>query len=186
VSPEEERMFDLGAEHHKLSDKLSNIRKDNVVIPKRWIWSKDGNAYDFEEMQEEFNFQIKKLKEKPMLTDRQRELFQQDKHILVETIITLEDSLLVAMENVKFLENEMLLNTESLKAELEEERRCRAAAEQANIIAQEEIDGTKEPVKLKNDVGFDEKVLRAIGKYQESEVAKDAKEIKEEGEDGTL
>ena len=121
-----------------------------------------------------------------MLNDRQKELFQEDKRILVDTIITLEDSLLQAVEKVKFLENEMLLNTEALKTELEEERRCRAAAEQANIIAQEEIDGTKEPVKLKDGMGFDEKVLRAIGKYQQSEVAKDTKKIKEEGENGTL
>jgi hypothetical protein len=178
--------FNKDAILHKCQDELDNIRKDNIVIPKRWFWKEGNKVYDFDDMVEEFNHQIKKLKEKPMLNDRQRELFQEDKRILVDTIITLEDSLLQAVEKVKFLENEMLLNTEALKTELEEERRCRAAAEQANIIAQEEIDGTKEPVKLKDDMGFDEKVLRAIGKYQQSEVAKDAKEIKEEGENGTL
>ena len=39
------------------------------------------------------------------LTDRQKELFQEDKHTLVDTIIILENKLLKAVEKIGFLNN---------------------------------------------------------------------------------
>ena len=135
------------------------------------------------------------------LTDREKQLFHEDKHTLVSTIIILEDKLLKAVDKIKFQENELQL----CKEEVEEERRARCAAEGAHIKAQQEIDGDIKPLKLtkiqekgienmaktivsgtdevheaeEEDVSFDEKVLRAIGKYEKSN-------IKEEGEDGRL
>ena len=46
------------------------------------------------------------------LTERQRELFHQDKHTLVDMITILEHKLKKAEEDVKFTKNEMLLNEE--------------------------------------------------------------------------
>ena len=102
------------------------------------------------------------------LTDKQKQLFQEDKYVLVDTIIILEHKL-------KGLNNEL----ELCKEEIETERQARCAAEGAHIKAQQEIDGDVKPMKLKDKVGFDEKVLRAIGKYEKSTV-------KEEGENGQL
>ena len=104
------------------------------------------------------------------LTDRQKELFQEDKHTLVDTIIILENKLLKAVEKIGFLNNEMLLTTETLKAELETERQARVAAEGAHIISQQELDGDVEPIKMTEEesLSFDDKVLRAIGKYEKS------------------
>ena len=53
------------------------------------------------------------------LTDKQKELFQLDKYILVDTIIILENKL-------QSLRNEMLLNSEAAKAKRAEKQ---AAAE---------------------------------------------------------
>ncbi len=61
------------------------------------------------------------------LTDRQRELLQEDKCTLVDTIIVTEHKLEQAVEEIQFLNNEMLL------------------CQEANIAAQQELDGDKEP-----------------------------------------
>lgn len=125
MSPEEERTFDMGAELHRLSDKIDNIYKNNIVIPKKVLWRKDGESYDYQEMRNEFEYQVKYLKENPMLTERQKRLFQEDKHTLIDMIISLE-------EDVQFLKNEMLL-----------EKETRLKAEKAHVKAQEEIDMQK-------------------------------------------
>jgi len=109
------------------------------------------------------------------LTDKQKQLFQEDKYVLVDTIILLENKLKEIRKVVKYQQNEL----ELCKEEIEEERQARCAAEGAHIKAQEEIDGTEKPVKLEDNLSFDEKVLRAIGKYEEET-------IKEEGENGQL
>ena len=122
------------------------------------------------------------------LTDRQRQLFQEDKHILIDTIIILEDKLLRAIEEIKHLNNEMLLDVESLSKkaeelanELETERICRVKAEQAHIKAQEEIDVINKD--NSSDLDSDEfrhKLDTMIRKYYDS-----IKEC-EEGENGVL
>ena len=136
------------------------------------------------------------------LTDKQKQLFQEDKYVLVDTIILLENKLKEVRKVVKYQQNELELCQE----EIETERQARCAAEGAHIKAQEEIDGTEKPVKLtkiqekgienmaktivsgtdeiheaeeEDRLGFDEKVLRAIGKYEKET-------IKEEGENGVL
>ena len=147
------------------------------------------------------------------LTDKQKQLFQEDKYVLVDTIILLENKLKEVRKVVKYQQNELELCQE----EIEAERQARCAAEGAHIKAQEEIDGTEKPVKLtkiqekgienmaktivsgtdeiheaeakdeideadsflEDRLSFDEKVLRAIGKYEK-------KTIKEEGENGVL
>jgi len=81
-----------------------------------------------------------------MLTDKQKKLFQEDKYVLVDTIIILEEKLNKCVEDIKFQQNEMLLSVVGLKSELEEERQARCNAEQAHITAQEEIDGKKDPI----------------------------------------
>ena len=125
------------------------------------------------------------------LTDKQKELFQEDKYVLVDTIIILESKLKKLVGDLQFTENEMFLTIESLKSELETERQARVAAEGAYITSQQEIDGTLKAVELspeqKEDMmtnieeskdGYNEKVLRAIGKWEKKAV--------EEGENGTL
>ena len=109
------------------------------------------------------------------LTDKQKKLFQEDKYVLVDTITLLENKLEEVRKVVKYQQNEL----ELCKEEIEAERQARCAAEGAHIKAQEEIDGTEKPVKLEDNLSFDEKVLRAIGKYEEETV-------KEEGENGVL
>ena len=109
------------------------------------------------------------------LTDKQKQLFQEDKYVLVDTIILLENKLKEVRKVVKYQQNEL----ELCKEEVEAERQARCAAEGAHIKAQEEIDGTEKPVKLEDNLSFDEKVLRAIGKYEKET-------IKEEGENGVL
>ena len=109
------------------------------------------------------------------LTDKQKKLFQEDKYVLVDTITLLENKLEEVRKVVKYQQNEL----ELCKEEIEAERQARCAAEGAHIKAQEEIDGTEKPVKLEDNLSFDEKVLRAIGKYEEET-------IKEEGENGQL
>ena len=49
------------------------------------------------------------------LTERQRELFHKDKHTLVDIITVLEHKLAKAVEDIKFIENEMLLIEEATK-----------------------------------------------------------------------
>ena len=109
------------------------------------------------------------------LTDKQKKLFQEDKYVLVDTITLLENKLEEVRKVVKYQQNEL----ELCKEEIEAERQARCAAEGAHIKAQEEIDGTEKPVKLEDNLSFDEKVLRAIGKYEKET-------IKEEGENGQL
>ena len=135
------------------------------------------------------------------LTDKQKQLFQEDKYVLVDTIILLENKLKEVRKVVKYQQNEL----ELCKEEIEAERQARCAAEGAHIKAQEEIDGTEKPVKLtkiqekgienmaktivagtdeihdaeEDNLSFDEKELRAIGKYEKET-------IKEEGENGVL
>lgn len=47
------------------------------------------------------------------LTSRQKELLQEDKYNLVDTIVILEHKLKKAVEEIQFIKNEMLLITES-------------------------------------------------------------------------
>jgi uncharacterized membrane protein YcgQ (UPF0703/DUF1980 family) len=47
------------------------------------------------------------------LTDKQKQLFQEDKHVLVDTIIILESKLKKAEEEIKFTKNELLLCNEA-------------------------------------------------------------------------
>jgi uncharacterized membrane protein YcgQ (UPF0703/DUF1980 family) len=47
------------------------------------------------------------------LTDRQKELLQEDKYTLVDSIIILEHKLEKAVEEIQFIKNEMLLISES-------------------------------------------------------------------------
>lgn len=47
------------------------------------------------------------------LTSRQKELLQEDKYNLVDTIVILEHKLEKAVEEIQFIKNEMLLITES-------------------------------------------------------------------------
>ena len=63
------------------------------------------------------------------LTNRQKELLQEDKYTLVDIILITESKL-------QHLRNEMLLNSEALKAELETERKMRVKLEKAHITAQ--------------------------------------------------
>lgn len=48
------------------------------------------------------------------LTSRQKELLQEDKYNLVDTITILEHKLEKAVEEIKFIKNEMLLISESI------------------------------------------------------------------------
>ena len=125
------------------------------------------------------------------LTDKQKELFQEDKYVLVDTIVILESKLKKLVGDLQFTENEMFLTIEALKSELETERQARVTAEGACIASQQEIDGTLKAVELspkqKEDMmtnieeskdDYNEKVLRAIGKYE--------KKVVEEGENGSL
>ena len=125
------------------------------------------------------------------LTGKQKELFQEDKYVLVDTIIILENKLKKLVEELRFTKNEMLLTIEALKDELETERQARVAAEGACIASQQEIDGTLKAVELspkqKEDMmtsieeskdDYNEKVLRAIGKWEDK--------VQEEGENGSL
>lgn len=102
-----------------------------------------------------------------MLTNRQRELFQEDKHILVETIIVLEDKLLKAIEALESERNSRII--------LESERDI---ANGAHIKAQEEIDKLESKWtkgKREDTMSEGEKIKRAIGTW---------KDFKEEGENG--
>ena len=49
------------------------------------------------------------------LTGKQKELFQEDKYVLVDTIIILENKLKKLVEELRFTKNEMLLTIEALK-----------------------------------------------------------------------
>ena len=129
------------------------------------------------------------------LTKRQKELFQLDKYVLVDTIILLENKILSVKDEVKFLNNERLLNEESFKAELqnrcdelEMERSARCAAENACITAQEEIDGFNKDVDeisgLDNDT-FLHALQEKIDKFRSESLASREKVI-EEGENGSL
>ena len=64
------------------------------------------------------------------LTNRQKELFQQDKYVLVDTIIILEQKLEKAVKEIQFTKNELFLCGE------------------AYIEAQQELDGDSMPEKM--------------------------------------
>ena len=128
------------------------------------------------------------------LTDRQKELLQADKYVLVDTIILLEDKLLKALEKINHLNNEMLLNAESLKSELEIERDMRVKLEKAHITAQEELDeldsGVKNLKGLDNDA-FLHAIQENIAKYYGNAIDKREKErtitkAEEEGWNGEI
>ena len=92
------------------------------------------------------------------LTDRQKVLFQEDKHVLVDTIIILEDKLLKAIEKIKSLEKDLKDEVNSrimLESEID-------VVNGAHIKAQEVIDSLEDKMRI---------------------VVKD---VKEEGENGTL
>ena len=122
------------------------------------------------------------------LTKRQKELFQLDKYVLVDTIILLELKVLNAVEEVRFLNNERLLNEESFKAELETERSIREKLEKAHIRAQEEIDVLGKDVdeisQLDNDA-FLCAVQDKIDKFRMESLTSREKVI-EEGENGSI
>ena len=107
------------------------------------------------------------------LTEKQKELFQLDKYVLVDTIIILESKL-------QHLRNEMLLNNEAAKAELETERNMRVKLEKAHITAQEELDelGTdvKSMSKLSNDA-FLHALQDKIDKYYQTALTEREKEM---------
>ena len=127
------------------------------------------------------------------LTDKQKELFQLDKYVLVDTIIILEnkvEKLELAhradlqtgsklMKEAKFSENEMLLSIEELKTELETERNMRVKLEKAHITAQEELDELNSGVKnlkgLDNDA-FLHAIQDNIAKYYGNAIDKREKE----------
>ena len=55
-----------------------------------------------------------------ILTDKQKSLFQEDKYVLVDTIIILENKLKKAQEELRFTKNELLLEGEAhIKAQEE-------------------------------------------------------------------
>ena len=132
------------------------------------------------------------------LTDKQKELFQLDKYVLVDTIIILEDktaklelahradlqTVSELMDELKGSKNEMLLNSEALKAELETERSMREKLEKAHITAQEQIDVLNEISNLDNDA-FLHALQGKIDKYMSSSLASREKVI-EEGENGSI
>ena len=119
------------------------------------------------------------------LTDKQKELFQLDKYILVDTIIILENKL-------QSLRNEMLLNHEAAKSELETERSMRVKLEKAHITAQEELDELGAYVismsKLDNDAflhALQDKIdayRKEALKYREKEIEDKCKEEAWNGE----
>ena len=89
------------------------------------------------------------------LTSRQKELLQEDKYNLVDTIVLLEHKLAKAVEEIQFLNNEMLLIGE------------------AHIKAQEELDNKKEPpgiTKEQNDK-FHDDLNDAITKSDEEKLS---------------
>ena len=107
------------------------------------------------------------------LTDKQKELFQLDKYILVDNIIVLESQL-------QHLRNEMLLNSEALKAELETERRMRVKLEKARTAREEELyeldKDIKSMSKLNNDA-FLHALQDKIDKYYQTALTEREKEI---------
>jgi hypothetical protein len=128
------------------------------------------------------------------LTDKQKELFQLDKYILVDNIIILEgkvakldlahradlQTISELMDEIKFSENEMLLSIEGLKTELEIERSMRVKLEKAHITAQEELDelgaDVKSMSKLSNDA-FLHALQDKIDKYYQTALTEREKEI---------
>ena len=118
------------------------------------------------------------------LNKRQKELFQEDKRVLIDTIVILENKVNKLVSEIEFLNNELLLNAEALKnrasileEELELERNTREKLEKGYIEAQEEIDMTEVAKNALNPMSkFDKDAL--LHKLQNS--------IHEEGEDGVL
>ena len=92
------------------------------------------------------------------LTDKQKSLFQEDKYVLVDTIIILEQKLSKSVEEIKHLKNEMLLNDEQLRAIIDDLKEQvmkltneRNNAELALVKAQQEIDGDRKPARMTED-----------------------------------
>ena len=89
------------------------------------------------------------------LTDKQKTLFQEDKYVLVDSIIILEQKLNKSVEEIQHLRNEMLLNDEQAKAIIDDLKEQvmtlsneRNNAELALVKAQQEIDGDRKPARL--------------------------------------
>ena len=136
------------------------------------------------------------------LTNKQKELFQLDKYVLVDTIIILENKLKEeakynkwlekacssSEDSIKYLKNEMLLNVEALKTELETERNMCVKLEKAYITSQEEIDVLGKDVdeisQLDND-SFLCAVQDKIDKFRRESLTSREKVI-EEGENGAI
>ena len=124
------------------------------------------------------------------LTDKQKELFQLDKYVLVDTIIVLEAKLKKAIEDIKFTRNEMLLNEEGwrkssetsqeLADELETERNMRVKLEKARTAREEELyeldKDIKSMSKLSNDA-FLHALQDKIDKYYQTALTEREKEI---------
>ena len=78
------------------------------------------------------------------LTSRQKELLQEDKYNLVDTIVLLEHKLGKAVEEIQFLNNEMLLIEEAhIKAQEELDSK-----KDMLMIAEKELDSKKEPPEI--------------------------------------
>ena len=107
------------------------------------------------------------------LTEKQKELFQLDKYVLVDTIIILESKL-------QHLRNEMLLNNEALKAELETERNLRVKLEKARTAREEELYELDKDIKSMRKLNNDE-FLHAlqdkIDKYYQTALTEREKEM---------
>ena len=89
------------------------------------------------------------------LTDRQKELFQRNKYILVDMIIILEHKLDEQVKELGHIRNEMLLNDEQFKSIIDDLKEQvmtlsneRNNAELALVKAQQEIDGDRKPARL--------------------------------------
>tara|TARA_R100001594_G_scaffold19725_1_gene38389 strand:- start:3462 stop:3797 length:336 start_codon:yes stop_codon:yes gene_type:complete len=85
-----------------------------------------------------------------ILTDKQKQLFQEDKYVLVDTIIILENKLKKAQEELRFTKNELLLEGE------------------AHIKAQEELDD-KEDTQTVNKAMQD--IEKQLDKAWEGEIS---------------
>ena len=83
------------------------------------------------------------------LTSKQKKLFQEDKYVLVDTIIILEHKLAKAAEELQFTKNEMLL------------------CDEAHIRAQEELDAKKDK---HNDVKIAD-IEKQLDKAWEGEIS---------------
>ena len=86
------------------------------------------------------------------LTSKQKKLFQEDKYVLVDTIIILENKLAKAAEELQFTKNEMLL------------------CDEAHIKAQEELDANNLLKSARNDVKMTD-IEKQLDKAWEGEIS---------------